>query len=85
MLSLIHILRAQVKDAVLESGKTVGRNMSLKNAWQILKENHLATLAVIDEEKKFEGLITVGDIARSFMGVYDNRILSNEMCIRDSR
>ena len=73
----INDVRAQVKDAVLESGKTVGRNMSLKNAWQILKENHLATLAVIDEEKKFEGLITVGDIARSFMGVYDNRILSN--------
>lgn len=73
----INDVRAQVKDAVLESGQTVDRNMSLKNAWQILKENHLATLAVIDEAQKFEGLITVGDIARSFMGVYDNRILSN--------
>lgn len=73
----INDVRAQVKDVVLESGQTVGRSLSLKNAWQILKENHLSTLAVIDENQKFEGLITVGDIARSFMGVYDNRILSN--------
>lgn len=70
-------VRSQVKDAVLEPGKTVDKNMSLKNAWQILKENHLATLSVINEKHEFEGLITVGDIARSFMGVYDNRILSN--------
>lgn len=73
----INDVRSQVKDAVLEPGQTVDKNMSLKNAWQILKENHLATLSVINESQAFEGLITVGDIARSFMGVYDNRILSN--------
>ena len=73
----INDVRSQVQDAVLEAGKTVDRNMSLKNAWQILTENHLSTLSIINEDQTFEGLITVGDIARSFMGVYDNRILSD--------
>lgn len=74
--SYINDVRSQVMDAALEPGVSVSKEMSLKNAWTILKEKHLSTLAVVDEEDHLEGLITIGDIARSFMGVYDNHILS---------
>ena len=67
----------QVKDMDIRPKPDADRTMSLKNAWNLLKENHLSTLTVVNEQKHMEGLITVGDIARSFMGVYDNQILSN--------
>lgn len=73
----INDVRSQVKDAVLENGERVCRDMSLKNAWTVLKEKHLSTLAVVNENDEMEGVITVGDITRSFMGVYDSRILSD--------
>lgn len=73
----INDVRTQVKDVVLEEGQCVNKDMSLKNAWSILREKHLSTLAVVDNENRLEGVITVGDITRSFMGVYDSRILSN--------
>ncbi len=75
--TLIDDVRSQVSDVVLEEGYSVNRMMSLKNAWAIQKERHLATLTVVGEDRKLEGVITVGDITRSFMGVYDSRILSD--------
>lgn len=73
----INDVRSQVKDVVLANGECVCKNMSLKNAWAVLKEKHLATLTVVGEDNLMEGVITVGDITRSFMGVYDSRILSD--------
>jgi len=72
----INDVRSQVKDAIISTGERVPKNMSLKNAWSILNEKELATLAVVRGDEGLEGLITVGDIAKSFMGVYDSYILS---------
>jgi len=73
----INDVRTQVKDAILSESERVPKYMSLKNAWSILNEKELATLAVVRNDGGLEGLITVGDIAKSFMGVYDSYILSD--------
>lgn len=73
----INDVRSQVKDVALDESICVSKDMSLKNAWNLLKEHHISTLTVVDDQRHMVGLITVGDIARSFMGVYDNLILSN--------
>lgn len=73
----INDVRSQVKDVALGNCEQIRKNISLKDAWSTLKENHISTLAVTDEEGKLEGVITVGDVTSAFMGVYDNRILSN--------
>lgn len=73
----INDVRTQVQDISLSEGERVHRAMSLKNAWSILNEKELATLVVDDGFGGLDGLITVGDIAKSFMGVYDNDILSS--------
>ncbi len=74
--SYINDVRSQVSDAILDESQSVTADMSLKNAWKILTERHLATLPVINEDHHLEGLITLGDIAKSFMGVYGSTILS---------
>lgn len=73
----INDVRSQAKDAALEVGEQVTKDMSLKRAWSILTEKHLSTLTILNDKHELEGLITIGDIAKSFMGVYGNRILSD--------
>lgn len=65
----------QVKDIEIRETEGVSRDISLKKAWSLMKENNVVTLP-ITRQKKLEGLITIGDIANSYMDVYDSRILS---------
>ena len=61
---LITDVGAQVKDIEIRKTPGVSGKISLKRAWEMMKENNL------------EGLIITGDIATSYMDVYDNSILS---------
>lgn len=73
--SLLSNVRLQVKDVDVNRMPGIRANTSIKDAWAIMKENKAYTIA-ITEEDKLEGVITTGDIATSYMDVYDNRILS---------
>jgi manganese-dependent inorganic pyrophosphatase len=65
----------QVKDIDIRKVSGVSGSISLKKAWYLMKSTDVVTLPVIDEDKLL-GLITIGDIANSYMDVYDSRILS---------
>lgn len=73
----INNVRAQVKDAGIVEGERVNRGLSVKKAWEILSTKHKSTLAVVDDNNGLEGLITIGDIAKSIMDVYGGRALSD--------
>ncbi|MBO5278693.1 MAG: putative manganese-dependent inorganic diphosphatase [Lachnospiraceae bacterium] len=64
----------QVKDIEIRETKGVSRDISLKKAWTLMKDNNVVTLPITNK-KELEGLITIGDIATSYMDVYDSRIL----------
>ena len=71
-LSDVHL---EVKDVDVNRTPGIRDNTSIKEAWAMLKEMNGYTLAVT-KDKKLEGIITTGDIAMSYMDVYDNRILA---------
>ena len=52
------------------------KSMSLKNAWDLMKENSIVSLPIRDKEGFLEGLITIGDIAQTYMDTTDNYLLS---------
>ena len=54
----------------------VSCEISIKNAWEIVRESGATTLASVDEYDNLIGLITVRDIAMSYMEVYDNEIIA---------
>jgi len=68
-------VRTQVSDIEIRETRGVSRNISLKDAWTLMKNDNVVTLP-ITIGSKIEGLITIGDIARSFMEEHDSRILS---------
>lgn len=73
---LIETVKTQVKDIEIRETAGVEKNISLKKAWNLMQDNNVVTIPAVTEDNVLEGLITVGDITRSYMNVYDSSILS---------
>ena len=69
-------VREQVKDMEIRVVPTLSKEMSLKAAWDVMDKETLSTLPILDEDKCLKGLISVADIAKSYMNVYDSEILA---------
>lgn len=69
-------VRTQVRDIEIRKTKGVADNISLKRAWNIMQENNVVTIPAVREDGTLEGLITVGDITKTYMNIYDSSILS---------
>jgi len=67
----------QVKDMEIRETPGVDSGISIKDAWAIMKQTSAVTLPITEEDGKLEGLITTGDIAKSYMDAHDNYFLSN--------
>ena len=65
----------QVKDIEIRETEGVPRDISLKRAWTLMKEQEVVTLPVT-EHGRLEGIITTEDIAEAYMDVHDSKILS---------
>lgn len=72
----IDTVKTQVKDIDIRETKGVPKNISLKKAWNLMQDAGAVTLPAVTEDNVLEGLITVGDITKSYMNVYDSSILS---------
>ena len=72
---LLSDLKEQIKDVELKEVEGVKSSMSIRTAWEKMKESNIHTLPVT-RDGKLEGVITIGDIAKTYMDVYDSTILS---------
>ncbi|MBQ8549468.1 MAG: putative manganese-dependent inorganic diphosphatase [Lachnospiraceae bacterium] len=73
---LVEDVGTQVKDIQIREIEGVAGSISLKNAYTLMKEKNVVTLPIVTKDGYLEGLITIGDIATSYMDVYDSSILS---------
>lgn len=80
---LIESVKTQVSDIEIRHTMGVDKNISLKNAWNMMQENGIVTVPAVTESGMLEGLITVSDITKTYMNVYDSSILS-KACTRYS-
>ena len=67
----------QVKDMDIHVCPAADRTMSLKTAWELMKKEKIVTLPILDADGQLEGLITVSDIAETYMDTTDSYLLSN--------
>lgn len=65
----------QVSDAPYRRIEGVSSDISMKKAWEIMKANKVVTLPIV-KDRQLEGLITIENIATSYMDVYDSRFVS---------
>ena len=73
--TLLENVKLQVKDMDIHQIDGIGPNVSMKDTWIKMKENNIKTIPILRDEELL-GVISTGDIATSYMEVYDNMILS---------
>ena len=73
---LVENVKTQVKDIEIRRTQGVDRNISVKKAWNLMQDENVVTLPAVSDGGVLEGLITVGDIAKSYMSIYDSDVLS---------
>ena len=66
----------QVKDMDIRLSPGANKSMSLKNAWDLMQENSIVSLPIREKDGTLEGLITIGDIAKTYMDTTDSYLLS---------
>lgn len=73
---LVESVKTQVKDIEIRKTKGVSKDIPLKRAWGLMQEDNVVTLPCVTEEGILEGVITIGDITKSYMNLYDSSIIS---------
>lgn len=68
-------VRPQVKDIDIRRIQGVSDELSVRNAWKLMKKLDVVTLPVTSGAK-LKGLVTIGDVARSYFEIFDSNILS---------
>ncbi len=66
----------QVKDMEIRKSLDARGNYSIKQAWNMMRENGVVTLPIQDKEGHLEGLVTIGDIAQTYMENSDSHMLA---------
>ncbi|MEG0829574.1 MAG: putative manganese-dependent inorganic diphosphatase [Anaerovoracaceae bacterium] len=66
----------RVSDMDIRHIPGIDSHISLKRAWTFMRRENLNTLPITRNNDELEGLITISNIAQSYMDVYDNSILS---------
>ncbi len=72
---LIADVGTQIRDVAIKKIDGINSGISLKKAWNMMKDTANATLPVTSEGK-LEGIISVNDIATANMDIYETRILA---------
>lgn len=73
---LVTDVGAQLKDIIYRKTEGVSSHISIKRAWEMMKQLDVVSLPVVNANRKLEGMIVTGDIAKSYMDVLDNNILA---------
>jgi manganese-dependent inorganic pyrophosphatase len=68
-------VRPQIRDVDIRKIDGVSAHLSVRRAYQLMKKEEVVTLPVT-EGSTLMGLVTMGDIARSYFEIYDNTVLS---------
>ncbi|MCI5620836.1 MAG: putative manganese-dependent inorganic diphosphatase [Lachnospiraceae bacterium] len=67
---------AQIKDIAYRRTEGVSNHISIKRAWELMKQLDVVSLPIANSAHQLEGIVVTGDIAKSYMEVLDNRILA---------
>lgn len=65
----------QVKDVTIKPTPVLHGDISIKNAWNTMRDLQEATMPVVNEGR-LEGIISIKDIATANMDIYETRILA---------
>ena len=72
---LLTDVRPQIKDIDIRMTPGIDSHMSMRDAWEYMRDNTIDTLCITDKENSLLGLIAVKDIADAYLDLFDTSIL----------
>lgn len=73
---LIEDVNTQVMDIEYRKTPGVKDNISIKAAWKMMRELDVVTLPIVNTNNTLEGIITINDIAKSYMDDFESDVIS---------
>ena len=73
---LWHDISPQVRDMDINKWEGVKGSLSMRDAWNMMRETGANTLVILDDDNRMEGLITMTDIATAYMDESDTHMLA---------
>ena len=67
----------QVEDMDIHEIPPFEKTMSMKSAFEFMKDNNIVTLPITDPERHLEGLVSISDIAQVYLDTADSYLLSS--------
>lgn len=68
-------IKPQVGDLALDSAYSVSKEISLNKALNLIQDNNINSLIVVDEEETLIGIVSLSNITKSYMDIWDDGIL----------
>ena len=72
---LLTDVRLQVRDLDIHEIQGLKPNASIRDTWERMRQEQAKTLPIVKDDE-LVGVVSTGDIAKSYMDVYDSEILS---------
>lgn len=73
---LLKTVKLKVEDLDFDKITPVSPKISLKTAWNIMKDKNIKTLPVADENDHLLGVLAISNLTSCYMDIWDNRILA---------
>ena len=72
----INNIGTRVRDMEIRNIPGIAEDISMKKAWNLMAELNAVTLPIVDEKNHLDGLITINDIATSYMEQQDSTFIA---------
>ncbi len=66
----------QIKDIDIRKQAGIDGEMSLRAAWNLMRDVEIDTFCIVDGDNELQGLITIKDIADANMDLFDTAVLA---------
>ncbi|AGX44872.1 putative manganese-dependent inorganic diphosphatase [Clostridium saccharobutylicum] len=72
---LLETVKLKVEDLEIDKISPILPSISLKMAWNIMRDNHSKSLPVVDENERLLGILSISNLTSAYMDIWDNNIL----------
>lgn len=73
---LLETVKLKVEDLEFDTISAIAPDVSLKRAWNIMRDNHIKSLPVIDKHQRLVGIVSISNLTSSYMDISDENILA---------
>ena len=80
----LETVKLKVEDLKIDNISPISPDISLKMAWNIMRDKNVKTIPVGDANDHLLGVLSVSNLTSSYMDIWDNKILSKSEATIDN-